>query len=178
VREALNRRLADGKPAAFILAWINRLPEVKAVLKKQFKGEPINEYNISRWRYSGYAGWLERQQTRDAIEAMAASCAGFDDGTREALAERITLVLTARLVAELRRFDAMAEGDVKNRAAKELVWRLAQLRRGEFYAGKLRLERERLRLSPAAKAEEARKKRRRRTPAQKQREIRRVLGTE
>jgi hypothetical protein len=84
---------------------------------------------------------------------MAASCAGFKESTRDDLADQIALVLTARLVVELRNFDAMPEGEKKTLAWKDLIWSLVLLRRAAFYAEKLRIEREKLRLSPAAQEE-------------------------
>ncbi len=158
IRDALNQRLADGQPVSDILGWINGLTEVQALLKTRVKGQPITEENISRWRHGGYAGWVQKLQTRDAIEAMSASCAGFKESTRDVLADQIALVLTARMVVELRNFDAMPEGEKKTLAWKELIWSLVLLRRGDFYAEKLRLDRERLRLSPAALAEAERPK--------------------
>jgi hypothetical protein len=50
--------------------------------------------------------------------------------------------VTARMVVELGKFDALPEGPLKSAAWRELVWSLTLLRRGEFYAEKTRLERE------------------------------------
>lgn len=42
VREALDRRLADGEPANKLARWLNSLPEARAVLAAEFGGRPIN----------------------------------------------------------------------------------------------------------------------------------------
>ena len=43
IRDALNRRLDNSEPAPPLLAWLDGLPEVQAVLNQQFDGKPINE---------------------------------------------------------------------------------------------------------------------------------------
>jgi len=142
IREALNERLREGLPCAEILSWLNALPEVRETLQKRFDGSPMTQDNISRWRHGGYAGWLENQQNKEAIAIMAASCRNIDQKEREELTSQIALAVTARMVVELRKFDALPEGDGKSAAWRELVWSLTLLRRGEFYHEKLRLERD------------------------------------
>jgi hypothetical protein len=72
------------------------------------------------------------------------------------------------MVVELRKFDEMPEGPLKSAAWRQLVWSLVLLRRGEFYAGKLQLERDKL--FPKKEAE-------RPLCAQEQQErVRQVLG--
>jgi hypothetical protein len=169
VREALNERLRDGFPGVEITAWLNALPVVRAFLQKRFGGSPITEDNVSKWRHGGYAGWLENEQTKEAIAIMAAACRDLGREEREALSDQLSLVLMARMVVELRKFDEMPEGPLKSAAWRELVWSLVLLRRGEFYAGKLQLERDKL--FPKKEAEES--------PlcAQERKErVRRVLG--
>jgi hypothetical protein len=169
VREALNERLRDGLPCAEILSWLNSLRVVREILRKRFDGSPITKENISNWRHGGYAGWLENEQTKEAIAIMAAACRDLGREEREALSDQLSLVLMARMVVELRKFDEMPEGPLKSAAWRELVWSLVLLRRGEFYAGKLQLERDKL--FPKKEAEES--------PlcAQERKErVRRVLG--
>jgi hypothetical protein len=144
VREALNERLRDGLPCAEILSWLNSLPVVREVLRRHFDGSPMTQENISRWCHGGYAGWLENQQTKEAMAIMLAACRGIDQAQRDELTSQLALVVTARMVVELRKFDEMPEGPLKSAAWRQLVWSLVLLRRGEFYAGKLQLERDKL----------------------------------
>jgi hypothetical protein len=144
VREALNERLRDGLPCAEILSWLNSLPVVREVLQKHFGGAPMTQENISRWCHGGYAGWLENQQTKEALAIMLAACRDIEPAEREALTGQLALVVAARMVVELRKFDEMPEGPLKSAAWRQLVWSLVLLRRGEFYAGKLQLERDKL----------------------------------
>ena len=153
VREALNERLHNGLPAVEILAWLNELAEVREALAKYFNGAAISEANLAQWRHGGYVGWLEHQRATHALSIMSAAGRNMDQEERDALTGNLALVVTARMVAELQTFDAMPEGPAKTAAWKDLVWSLTLLRRGEFYAGKLRLEQEKL----APQREEARK---------------------
>ncbi len=61
IREQLNRHLQNNQPGPGILAWINALPETKAILAAQFHAAPITAQNLSQWRHGGYAQWLLRQ---------------------------------------------------------------------------------------------------------------------
>jgi hypothetical protein len=78
---------------------------------------------------------------------MAASCRGIDPEERDALTGQIATVITARMVVELQNFEELPEGPAKTAAWRDLVWSLVLLRRGEFYAGKLQLEKEKLSLN-------------------------------
>jgi hypothetical protein len=142
LREALNERLRDGFPATEILPWLNALPEVRETVESHFGGSPITEDNLSHWRRGGYAGWLENQQTREAIATMSAACRNIAQAKREDLTSQIALVVTARMVVELQKFDEMPDGPLKSAAWRELVCSLVLLRRGEFYHEKMRLERD------------------------------------
>src|ERR1041385_957806 len=71
VREKLNRRLANGELAATLLPWLNGLPRVRALLKREFGGKPINKQNLSVWRQSGYRQWVQQQETLALAERMA-----------------------------------------------------------------------------------------------------------
>ncbi|MDB6017359.1 MAG: hypothetical protein JWR19_1848 [Pedosphaera sp.] len=57
LREELNRRLEDGHSHREMVAWLNGLPAVQAVLAERFGGRPISEQNMSAWWRGGYAEW-------------------------------------------------------------------------------------------------------------------------
>ena len=46
LRHELNCRLADNQDGGVTLNWLNALPEVKAVLARDFGGEPIGKQNL------------------------------------------------------------------------------------------------------------------------------------
>jgi hypothetical protein len=153
VREELNERLREGAPLGEILSWLNALPAVRAVLRQRFAGAPISEQNLSRWRCGGYGGWLENQREREALDIMPAAGRHIDQAKREALTSQLALAVAARMVAELQKFNEMPEGPAKSAAWKDLIWSLTLLRRSEFYAGKLQLERNKLAAGKAAQEE-------------------------
>lgn len=57
IREELNRRLENGEQGARLVEWLNGLPEVKAILEKDFEGQAINEPNLTQWRNGGFLDW-------------------------------------------------------------------------------------------------------------------------
>jgi hypothetical protein len=114
VREALNQRLRDGHGAGEILSWLNELPEAREMLKKFFGGASITKENLCHRRYGGYAGWVENQQTREAMSTMSRACRNIGPREREELTAQLALVVTARMVEEWRFFEAnFADGDGK-----------------------------------------------------------------
>ena len=150
LRQELNERLRDGLPAVEILQWLNAVPEARDMLARRFDGSPISQDNLSWWRHGGYAGWLEHQQATEALAIMAEAGRGIGQEQREALTGQLALAVAARMVEELRKFNEMPEGPAKSAAWKDLVWSLTLLRRSEFYAGKLQLERDKLAAVKAA----------------------------
>jgi hypothetical protein len=57
VRNELNRRICDGEKGTHLIAWLNSLPEVQAILARDFNGHPINAVNLTQWRAGGYRDW-------------------------------------------------------------------------------------------------------------------------
>lgn len=62
IRHELNHRLLDGESGPRLLAWLNNLPEVQAVLVQQFDGRPINQQNLSAWRTGAFREWCFRRE--------------------------------------------------------------------------------------------------------------------
>jgi hypothetical protein len=54
LRQQLNLRLQNGELAQDLLAWLNQLPEVQAILAAHFAAKPIDESNLSHWKQGGY----------------------------------------------------------------------------------------------------------------------------
>ena len=70
VRNELNERIRDGAQGAELLAWLNGLKETKRILREMKSGE-VNAQNLTDWRSSGYADWLEDQGEADRIRRLA-----------------------------------------------------------------------------------------------------------
>jgi hypothetical protein len=62
VRYQLNHRLLNGHGGPQLLAWLNGLPEVHAVLARDFAGSPIKQQNLSNWRIGAYREWCFRRE--------------------------------------------------------------------------------------------------------------------
>jgi len=62
IREQVNRRLEDGEPGNRLVAWLNELPAVRALLAAEFGGGVIKEQNLTNWKQGGYRDWrMERE---------------------------------------------------------------------------------------------------------------------
>ena len=62
VREQLNNRMHDGEEGKKLVAWLNALPAVRAVVKAEFGGRPVRAQNLSEWKQGGYRDWLAQQE--------------------------------------------------------------------------------------------------------------------
>jgi len=74
IRNELNERLLDGERAVTLVAWLNGLPQVQAVMREVFEGRPVTEDNLSQWRNGGYLAWKAGQRMGDNVHS-------FMDGT-------------------------------------------------------------------------------------------------
>ena len=72
VREEVNRHLKNGAPSQKILDWLNSLPEVQAILARDFGGQPINNQNLSKWKVRGYPDWLQEQAFMQGMRQFSA----------------------------------------------------------------------------------------------------------
>jgi hypothetical protein len=68
IREELNQRLDDGNQGARLVAWLNSLPEVQAVLARDFEGKAISEQNLSEWRKGGFRDWQSKTEWLQMVQ--------------------------------------------------------------------------------------------------------------
>jgi hypothetical protein len=61
IRGALGHGIRQGITGTRLVAWLNSLPEVQAILQQEFGGRPINEQNFSTWKIHGYPDWVQEQ---------------------------------------------------------------------------------------------------------------------
>jgi len=79
IRNELNERIRDGAQGAELLDWLNGLKETKKILREMgsFVSEraasaaAINAQNLTDWRSSGYADWLDDQKDADRFRRLA-----------------------------------------------------------------------------------------------------------
>src|SRR5208283_1230397 len=105
IRDELNRRLQDGEPGVRLVEWLNRLPEVQAVLAREFGSRPINEQNLSEWKAGGYRDWLARQEALSQARELAADAKELTAATDGKLTDHLATVLAARYAAALAGWD-------------------------------------------------------------------------
>jgi len=63
VRELINQWLANGEPGKALSTWLNGLPEVMAVLDRDFGGRSITVQNLPEWRQGGFVDWQRHQES-------------------------------------------------------------------------------------------------------------------
>ena len=145
IREQLNCRLRDGEPGKRLVAWLNALPEVKAVLAGEFGGRAISEQNLSEWKAGGYCDWEKHQEQRVLVRQLAEDAEDLEASNKNGEFNRhLSVVLAAELAQATR--EALAQTtDVEERLAcvGQAVGKFTQLRREESSGERVRLTRER-----------------------------------
>ena len=145
IREQLNRRLADGESGARLVAWLNGLPEVSAVIAQEFAGQPIREQNLSEWRLGGYEDWVKQQEAREWVRHVseeAAELAG--ESGNASLTDRLSVLAAVQVGRWLRELASEWDGSEQHcQQLQALCQELAKLRRGDKEARWLHLAEER-----------------------------------
>jgi len=142
----LNRRMADGEQGKKLVPWLNGLPEVRAVMAREFAGRPVREQNLSEWKQGGYREWLLQQEALKGVGKFREEAAelrrntGEDDG---GLIEDMAVWILARLMAALRTQSGEGGGP-DFRVLRQVCGDVVALRRGDHQAERLRMERERV----------------------------------
>jgi hypothetical protein len=158
LREKINARILDGEKFRSIIKWLNELPDVQAVLQRDFSGDPINDQNFSDWHLGGYREWLSRRERIERTREMAKWSMQMAEASGGNLAEGAASILAGRILEILEGLDALvhsvpAEGekaDAKERleliagAVDQLTLSVSRLRKGDQNAESLRILRERL----------------------------------
>ena len=75
VRQQLNRRLQDGEQGKKLVAWLNALPEVQAIVTAEWDGKLLREQNLSEWKKGGYRDFLAQQETLEVAERLGEDAA-------------------------------------------------------------------------------------------------------
>lgn len=155
IRNELNERIRDGAQGAELLDWLNSLKETKKVLREMgapvsgraasrsapspisgraASAAPINAQNLTDWRSSGYADWLEDQKDADRIRRLAEVSQTIATAAGGNAAGVACNIATAKIM------DALEAADEDQIA--ELSKALNALRSGETAAQKVALAEE------------------------------------
>lgn len=149
IRDELCCRLQDGEPGVDLVAWLNGLPEVQAILAAQFQGRLINEPNLTDWKQGGYCDWLRHQDARDFARRLAERSEELNDDLADesgcrSVGNQLALVLGVELsqVAEILLAETK-EPVERWKILKDLLHQLGKLRREDHRLARLEIERER-----------------------------------
>ena len=145
VQEQLNRRLANGEKGGPLVAWLNSLPEVQAVLAREFEGKPIREQNLSEWRKHGYKKWLWRQEALEMTREMAAETGELQPAGAPPLTDQMAGWVTVRYLLAIRKLaEQNDDGELDLKTLREFCHDVVALRRGDHSGARLKMEQDRL----------------------------------
>ena len=146
IRQELNRRLQDGEQGGPLLAWLNALPEVQAVLTREFGGCAINKQNLCEWRAGGFAQWLVRQETLAQARELAVEADELVAATEGKLTDHLATVVAAQYASALAGWNGEVTDELRRklRALRGLCQDIVELRRGDHSGARLKMEQERL----------------------------------
>lgn len=146
VRDEINRRLDNGEKGGPLLAWLNGLPEVRALVAAELGGKPISKQSLSEWRRGGFAEWQARQETLAQARELAADAGEITAATDGRLTDHLATVLAVRYASALHGWNGEVTEDFRKklRALRGLCQDVVELRRGDHSGARLQMERERL----------------------------------
>ncbi len=101
VREELNQRLFDEQTGTDIILWVNALPEVQAVLTREYGGKPVNYNNLSCWRRRQYAVWLKKHDFNLRIQGLAKLAYELAAATGKSLSETAMAIASGKILEVL-----------------------------------------------------------------------------
>ena len=140
LREQVNRRLEAGQRGAILVAWLNGLPEVQAILVDEFDGKPIREQNLSDWRKYGFKEWRRRREAT----AMAAEIGELPVAGNSPVTNQIATWGSVRYLMAVRELvDNQADNTSKLATLREFTRDVIDLRRSEHRTARLEFEQER-----------------------------------
>jgi hypothetical protein len=141
IRDQLNRRLDEGESGVRLVAWLNSLPEVQAVLDQDFEGRPINEQNLTEWRQGGYLVWARLQESWEwwQLNREEGDRIATDSGPvplSDSLSPMVALVL-GKTINDL--FADSPADPAHQKKLLALLAELSRLRRTDHEAARLRI---------------------------------------
>ena len=146
IRTQLNRRLQDGEPGTRLVEWLNGLPDIQRLLATDFSGRPISGQNLSEWKQGGYREWLAQQESLAQAREFAADAKDLAEASGGLLTDHLAVVLTARYAGLLAGWNGEVNDEFRRklRALRALSQDIVELRRGDHWAARLKIEQARL----------------------------------
>jgi hypothetical protein len=140
LREEINRRLYDGESGTPLLAWLNGLPEVRAVLAREFGGRPLNAQNLTAWRQQGYRDWQKQEEARALAERMRRETMQAPADSPAVTTEALAQSLVAHYFVATLHLRKVSVNPAKHwRMLRQISEDLMHLRQGELSARRLEL---------------------------------------
>jgi hypothetical protein len=142
LRHELNLRLADNQDGGATLNWLNALPEVKAVLARDFGGEPIGKQNLYEWRQGGFVEWQTRQDLLEQARDLAADAEELDAAANGKILDGMAAALSVRYAATLASWDGNENDAIRGqlRILRSFTQDIVALRRCQQGAVRLKID--------------------------------------
>ena len=142
IREQLNHRLRAGHKARSILAWLNSLPEARAILETEFDGRPITAVNLTAWKHGGYGNWQARQQALEFLHDLEDEHNLGHKSLTAPLAEKLAHWVALHFAACAQTITTEQNPQKKWARLHELCLDITRLRRCDLHAEQLAVDRE------------------------------------
>lgn len=151
IRDELNRRLDNGEQGVQLVNWLNGVPEVREVLRKEFDGRPINEVNLTDWKNGGFLDWQAQQEALALMQELKSNSEEFAKVMPGELAEPLTTAIVAQYAAAVYRSNTNTteEPSARVRRLGKSLRDLDRLRRREQARERIEIQREWLELERA-----------------------------
>ena len=145
VQETLNRRLQDGEPGKVLVAWLNELEPVQAMVKEHFNGQPIVEQNLSEWRKRGYQQWLWREEAKEMAVEMAEESTELQASGMHSFTDQMSSWVTVRYLMAVRKLiEATQDKEPDLKMLRNFLQDVVLVRRGDLSHARVKLHQERL----------------------------------
>jgi len=134
VREQLNRKLDDGQPSKSLVAWLNSLAPVQAILQKEFNGTPINQSNLSDWKLGGFRDWKNDNRGDPLLERFLSLPPDKLPQIQSDITDRMAAAFAAHMLIEIKRLPQNISPTDRAKAWREFRLTFASMRRYEYYS--------------------------------------------
>lgn len=147
VRDELNMRLMDNESGQTLLAWLNALPVCQERINGSWKGEPINDANLSMWRSGGFADWMEEQAQIREVACLSEYSLKLAEAAGGKLSKGILASQVGKIQKALEQFwsglrdiQSTEEGNTKDQAVTKLLGAISTIRGLELEEEKLEVK--------------------------------------
>lgn len=102
IQRQVNLRLLNNQRGETLLAWLNELAEVRAVLDACFEGEEVTHSNLTNWRQGGYQDFLKERAEVERMRALSSHLADVAEaggsvyaGLSTVLGEKLSMLFSS-----------------------------------------------------------------------------------